>query len=251
MKKGCFIVNTDYGSFVTDTSDFIGNRVYHELVWEPEMINLYKSLLQPHYTVIDIGAHLGFHTVNFAFSSEHVYAFEPQLPLYNQLRGNVFLNGLNNQITCFNVGLGEADKKSSFGSLFKHNTLNWGRGYTTELINYGGRSLEDDLGTDEIEIRTLDSFDLHPHFIKIDVEGYELKTLHGARKTIESHYPILFFETFPEIQKEVFKFIKSMGYKILTIPELKADFIAIHPKFEDYTKIKQKLNRLKSPTEYK
>jgi FkbM family methyltransferase len=243
MKKGCFIVNTDYGSFVTDTSDFIGNRVYHELVWEPEMINLYKSLLQPHYTVIDIGAHMGFHTVNFAFGSEHVYAFEPQLPLYNQLRGNVFLNGLNNQITCFNVGLGEADKKSSFGSLFKHNTLNWGRGYTTELINYGGRSLEDDLGTDEIEIRTLDSFNLNPHFIKMDVEGYELKTLQGAIQTLKQHHPILLFESFARYQQNVFSLLESIGYEIIPIPdtEQEADFIAIHPEFEDYLSAKESI----------
>jgi FkbM family methyltransferase len=247
MKDGYYIVNTHYGAFLTYTKDFIGSRIFHDQVWEKEMIDIYTSILQPHYIVVDIGAHMGFHTVNFAFYCKHVYAFEPQLPLYNQLRGNVFLNNLDNRITCFNIGLGETNKRSSFGDLWKHNSLNWDGEWKVELINYGGRSLEDNLGTNEIEIRTLDSFNLTPHFIKMDIEGYELKALQGAKKTIEKYKPILFFETFPEMQEEVFEFIKSIGYEIFNTPnsELGTDFIAIHPQFEDYINVKQIINKLK------
>ena len=246
MQEGYYIVNTDHGAFVTDTKDFIGNRVFHDLVWEPEIIKIYKSLLQSNYIVVDIGAHMGFHTVNFAFNSKHVYAFEPQLHLYNQVCGNIFLNDLNERITCFNVGLGEINKRSSFGSLDKHNTLNWDGNWDVELINYGGRSLEDNLGTDEIEIRTLDSFNLNPHFIKMDVEGYELKTLQGAKKTLITNHPILLFESFPEFQEDVFDFLKDIGYEIFVIPHTSqsADFIAVHPKFKDYNNVKQIINKI-------
>ena len=30
MKEGCWIVNTNYGSFLTDTKDFIGYKIYNE-----------------------------------------------------------------------------------------------------------------------------------------------------------------------------------------------------------------------------
>jgi len=239
MTHVCYIVNTNYGSFITNIKDYIGIQIYQNHVWELDILNIYKSLLQPHYIVVDMGSHMGFHTINFALNSKHVYAFEPQLLLYNQLRGNVFLNDLNNQITCFNIGLGETNKRSSFGDLWGHNSLNWNGNWEEELINYGGRALEDDLGTNEIEIKTLDSFNLHPHFIKIDIEGYELKALQGAKKTIELNKPILLFETFEENQKKVFEFIKSMGYEIFTITKLESNFIAIHPQFEDYIKVKQ------------
>jgi FkbM family methyltransferase len=241
MKEGCWVVNTNYGSFVTDTKDFIGHTIYNDHVWEPEIIKVYKTLLQPHYIVLDIGAHMGFHTINLAFYSKHVYAFEPQLPIHNQLCGNVFLNGLDNKITCYNVGLGEKDKKSSFGDLYEHNSLNWG--WDTEIINYGGRALEDDLGINDIEIKTLDSYNLSPHFIKMDVEGYELKTLQGAINTITTYYPTILLETLPEHQDEVFKFLKDIGYETFRVPDtyLGFDFISIHPNFEDYVSIKEKL----------
>jgi FkbM family methyltransferase len=243
MKQGCWIVNTDYGSFLTDTKDFIGYKIHKEYVWEPEIIKTYQSLIKPHYITVDIGAHMGFHTVNLAHYSKHVYAFEPQLPLYNQLCGNVFLNGLDNRITCFNVGLGEKDKRSSFGDLYKHNSLNWKGNEGIEVINYGGRSLEDHLGIDDIIIGTLDSYYLAPHFIKMDVEGYELKTLQGAVQTLEQHHPILLFESFTNYQQGIFSLLETIGYEILSIPntEQEADFIAIHPEFEDYLSAKESI----------
>ena len=239
MKGSYWIQNTEYGAFLTDKNDYIGDEVCQNGVWEPEIIDVYTSLIQPHYTIVDIGAHMGFHTINFAKNGSQIYAFEPQKHLYNQICANVFLNELNEKITCFNIGLGETNKRSSFGSLDRHNTLNWNEGYTVELINYGGRSLEDNLGTDEIEIRTLDSFNFTPHFIKMDVEGYELKTFQGAKQTLKKHHPILLFESFPNSKEDVFNFLKGIGYEIYTVPHTSqiADFIAIHPQFKDYSLI--------------
>ena len=39
--------------------------------------------------------------------------------------------------------------------------------------------------TDQVEARTLDSFELKPDFIKVDVQGAELDVLRGAEKSIE------------------------------------------------------------------
>ena len=238
-----WIVNTDHGAFLTDRNDFIGSEVFNSHVWEPELIKTYTALLSPQYTVLDIGAHMGFHTINFATKAKQVYAFEPQMHLYNQVCGNIFLNQLSDKVTCYNVGIGEAEKRSSFGSLDKHNSLNWEGNSGIGLMNYGGRSLEDNLGTDEIEIRTLDSFQLSPQFIKIDVEGYELKVFQGALKTLQQHSPIILFESFQAAQPEVFALLKSINYEIYNLPgtALHSDFVAIHPQFKDYVSSKEKL----------
>jgi FkbM family methyltransferase len=246
MKGSYWIVNTNYGAFLTNKKDFIGNKLFYEHTWEPEIIQIYEQLLKSNYNVVDMGAHMGFHTINFANKVKHVYAFEPQLSLYNQIRGNVFLNELNEKVTCFNVGLGEKNKRSSFGSLDKHNSLNWGAEWEIELINYGGRALEDNLNSKEIEIKTLDSFNLEPDFIKIDVEGYELKALQGAKNTLKNNFPILMFEAFLENQEKVFGFLKKIGYEIYSIPfnTCKEDFVGLHPDFKDYSEILNKMDFL-------
>jgi FkbM family methyltransferase len=235
MKGSYWIVKTEHGDFLTDKNDFIGSQLYKKFVWEPEVIDICTQLIKPHYTVLDIGAHMGFHTINFAKLAKSVYAFEPQKRLYNQLRGNVFLNEFNDKISCFNIGLGEKNKKSSFGDLYEHNTKNWD-GDWDEAINYGGRPLEDDLGTNEITIKTLDSLNISPDFIKMDVEGYELKTLQGAINTLKAHSPTILFETFTENYKIVFKFLFEIGYKIFSNHELEtySNYIAIHPDSNDY-----------------
>ena len=61
------------------------------------------------------------------------------------------------------------------------------------------------LGHGEIRVRTLalDSLaDRAIGFIKIDVEGYELEVLRGARNLISRHQPNLFVEVHPQFQLE-------------------------------------------------
>ena len=59
--------------------------------------------------IIDIGANNGHFTVEFAQyvgDNGKVHSFEPQRIIFQQLCGNVFLNGLDNVYT-YNVALGD------------------------------------------------------------------------------------------------------------------------------------------------
>lgn len=47
------------------------------------------------------------------------------------------------------------------------------------------------------QMRTLDSFNLAPSLIKIDVEGTELQVIEGGMSTIGTHLPILIVESMP------------------------------------------------------
>jgi FkbM family methyltransferase len=241
MKGSYWIVNTPLGPYLVDKKDLIGHTVYKQGIWEPELVELYQEILEDDYTVVDVGGHMGFHTVNFAKKAKHVYTFEPQTKLYNQILGNVFLNELDEKVTCFNVGLGETCKTSSFENLDKHNSLNWNAGWTFEVINYGGRALDDNLEAGDIEIHTLDSFNISPDLIKIDVEGYELKMLQGGLVTITKNLPIILFESFEIHRESVCELLKKLNYEVYQVLNTahNDDFIAIHPEFKDYNKVKQ------------
>lgn len=60
-------------------------------------------------------------------------------------------------------------------------------------------------------IETIDSLVSQPvGFIKIDVEGYELHAIRGARRIIREHQPIIILET--DISIPVIQELDSMGY---------------------------------------
>ena len=58
---------------------------------------------------------------------------------------------------------------------------------------------------------TLDSYDVSPYLIKIDVEGGELEVLEGSRETIKRAKPIIFIEC-TETFKEVSLILNEFGY---------------------------------------
>lgn len=70
------------------------NRVY-----EKEVVRLFCEIVKPGMTVLDVGAHIGYHTLiaaRLVGSQGRVYSFEPEPSNFAQLSKNVELNGLDN-----------------------------------------------------------------------------------------------------------------------------------------------------------
>ena len=144
---------------------------------------------------IDVGANLGAHSMLMAKRYEHLFAFEPQPPLYKLLKGNLstFLNTTTYNAACSNdegllwlpeLNYGEAN---NFGGIGRE-CLD---GFSEEqrkgipMIKIQSRML--DRCND---IQAVDKISL----IKVDVEGMEREVLEGARQTIAKHQPILYVE---------------------------------------------------------
>ena len=64
-----------------------------------------------------------------------------------------------------------------------------------------------------VPLRTLDSFELAPHFVKIDVQGAELAALRGMARTLERYRPALLIEPGADFEK-VRQFLENAGYSL-------------------------------------
>ncbi len=198
-----------------DISDLVDHYIYFGFK-ETGKEKLY-SFVKPGMVIIDVGANIGETALNFSKltgNSGLVFAFEPDKFNYEKATKNVSLNLVKN-IRLINLGLGDENKVQK---LYIVNDEN--RGMNRILT-------EDALyGFTEIKVCTLDSFLEEQsintvHFIKIDVEGFEMNVLKGAIHLLQKFKPALFIELDDNNLKEhkssalaLVEFLNSLSYDI-------------------------------------
>ena len=125
-----------------------------------------------------------------------VYAYEVLPRVYNVLAENIRLN--NASVNIFNLAIGDGNLTS---------------GYLSALGNMLQIAHDTHEGYDFLTTK-IDSLNIpEPAIIKIDVEGFELKVLHGAEKIIEYHKPRIIIETHStELRKECHAFLRKREY---------------------------------------
>ena len=141
---------------------------------------------------IDIGSHVGLWTRELASKFEQVYCFEPN-PVF---------------IECFKKNITETNVQ-----LFQYGLSN--NEHTASMKETNSTMMNDEPGS--IQCRTLDSFNLNNiDFIKIDVDGFEVKVLNGAIETITRNKPAINIEMKrekrPSICIEIRKILSSLSY---------------------------------------
>jgi len=154
-------------------------------IWEPRIVKMYSHLINKNSRVLDVGAHLGTHTIPFSLLSKHVYAFEPQKNIHNLLKKTIKDNNLNN-ITLFNnIVADTTGKELDFINTDTGRASIWSyrpylNGFTTK---------EKTLTIDSLNLPKID-------FMKVDTEKTEWLVLKGAKQTIIKYKPIILLETF-------------------------------------------------------
>jgi len=122
----------------------------------------------------DVGANAGYFSVLAKHLGAKVHAFEPMPGTFKILLKNAGLHGFY----AWNVAVAEhAD-----GLWMKKDS----RGTGWSSIGPGG--------TVRVTGMALDEFPIVPTFIKIDVEGYQMPVLHGAKKLLAEHHPKVMIE---------------------------------------------------------
>ncbi len=167
---------------------------------------------------MDIGAHKAGYTywmINQVKNTGMVYAFEPQLHLYNYISRIKDLYKWDN-LKIENLALSDEikttilniphkpGKKSSTGATIVENEVSRSTG-----------------STEKVKTETLDSYcnrnKIKPDFLKIDVEGNELRILRGGTNTLINCKPKILVEIEARcagIERvfETFEFLGSLGY---------------------------------------
>ena len=149
-------------------------------------VNVAQSIIVKGDTVFDAGAHIGRHTMHFAYlcgDSGVVYAFEPESDNYEILRGNITRNNISN---CVMLPLALSNKRSNTmlhlnpssteGHSIVANGHTWSSGHHEHI---------------EVRCETLDAVCRENNIdrirlLKIDVEGAHFLVLQGTIRMLSN-----------------------------------------------------------------
>jgi len=156
---------------------------------EPEFLWI-KEILTKDSVFMDVGANVGAYlfTLENHLKPENIFAFEPNQQLFKRL------NRLFPKVNLFSVALSDISTTAEF----KIPVINGEKVHTRGTLQTSIKEKnEEKTILQKVEVKPLDGLNLNLKnldFIKIDVEGNEMQTLRGARKTIEKYKPILMVE---------------------------------------------------------
>lgn len=171
--------------------------------------------------VFDVGAHAGQYTKLFAIAAVEgrVYAVEPGSYARSILRSVVWLHGLAN-VAALPMALGSG---SELGTLTLPVKSRGGLGFGLAHLGTPGNRW-DTVAQEIVALTTLDAVVAalrldRLDFIKADIEGWELRLLHGGRDSLRRFRPRLMLELAEEHLAragdrldDAFAFLDELGY---------------------------------------
>jgi FkbM family methyltransferase len=145
-------------------------------------------------TVYDIGAFHGLLTLFFASRARAVVCFEPNTQNRKRLMENLTLNEIGN-VDVRKVGVGSrCETRRMVGSPLMPGGASVDGKAVDELLRAGVETVAEEIPIVSLDEEVAQASLPAPDFIKIDIEGWEIEALRGARNTLKLHKPALFIE---------------------------------------------------------
>lgn len=195
----------------------------YEKVETDMVLSVLSCLQKENITIFDIGANVGWYTLNILnrFGKQTaVYAFEPSPITYNRLVNNLALNDAD--VThAVNIGF----YKESGVMEFYYDQEGSGASSLVNLRN------KEEIKTIDVNMYSMDEWVEKKEikeidFIKCDVEGSELFVYEGGKETIKKYLPIIFSEMlrkwsakFGYHPNDIIKFLSDLGYACYVISD--------------------------------
>lgn len=230
-RRGLLLLTGGRGPLVTvngtDRFRFV-SRYSDRIEWEPELYARLDELLAPGMIVVDIGAHDGLFAMAMAgriAPSGVVHAIEPAPDSFEALGRNVRNNGLADRVRGHNLLVGEREDEIDFFWMPGGVSL-----INSPIANIGGPDIAP-RRTVRRKVVTLDSWaaaeGVTPDLLKIDVEGFELNVIRGARGIISGgNPPLIIMEVHTRLLRELGQSVdellgelRGLGYDIEDLRE--------------------------------
>ena len=164
-----------------------GRAIAHHGVWEPHIIHVIRSLLQPGQTFVDVGANVGvmaFHAASVVGPGGRVIAFEPNPDNADVFQRGLLANGFQN-VRLFTWAASDAYRLISLSRA------------SNAKVRRGEAPLQYDSVVQADRLDTFLASQERVDLIKIDIEGYERPALEGLTETLARFRPHILCEFNP------------------------------------------------------
>jgi FkbM family methyltransferase len=193
--------------FVTDNHDVIQGHHAEGQFYELEELSIIACYFPLGGVFVDVGANVGNHAIYVChyLHPTQVIIIEPNPLAISILRINVALNGLQRVVDMSHLGCGLSDAPGNAQ-------------IQTPPGNLGGTTLQPDEKSNGVPLIRGDDIlvERRVDFIKMDIEGMELKALAGLAGTISKWRPSLFVEIDNSNAENFIAWTKTNGYKIVS-----------------------------------
>lgn len=203
---------------------------------ESQCSNWMISHLEEGDVVLDIGAAFGVVSIPLAEKvgkNGSIYAFEPAKRTQQFLEQILDLNNYDN-ISIVKMAVSDRGGTSEFIEYSANNSFSWAS--DTSTLQAPTINPIHNHETYTVEITTIDDFvkqqKIQPKSIKIDIEGFELYALQGAKFTLQNYKPYLCIDIHQDVKtgksalEGVEPFLKDLEYNL----KMKAHTLYCSPK---------------------
>ena len=218
-------VTTKHGfNMMVSPNNYASYGIYFFGEYDPAMTAFMQKFIEPGGVCWDIGTDRGWFTLIMAKMvgpSGRVDSFEAYPPNYEKLVNNVALNAFSHVNT---RNLAVSDRNGTLYFVPPSDDITHHVDFLENCSGVGFVSAVEHAGSFPVEAIALDNYvESHPlvrlDLIKVDIEGEELRALHGAEQTIRQFNPIIAIEYNRETSlragssiEELDCFLDDLGY---------------------------------------
>ncbi|SIN91899.1 methyltransferase, FkbM family [Singulisphaera sp. GP187] len=185
--------------------------------FEPSTVRAIRAAIREGDAVLDVGANIGFFSTllsRWVGDGGRVLAVEPEVENRGLLRANLDSNGCGNVTIC-ECAIGAAPGIAEFSiDAATGATGRLGTELTASELAVGTGKVQ----VVETRVETLDSlcevYQVTPSFIKIDIEGDEIKALEGATRILRTARPVIVSELSGLGGAEVIQLLSREKYRM-------------------------------------